>query len=200
LLLPLVTTDWNHNISEIAAWATGSTSAGISFGNSLKYVQRTASTAIVNTASETAFDRSYTIPIASSMQNCLGQVGTRLRVSFGGIYSTTGTPTITVKVKLGTAIIGQWAVTAANNASAAGFTGSVEYVQGTVGVGGTGFAAMQTFNIQGASATDTVRGISNDTTVVEAVTITWEWGAAHASNTATLYGFNVDLEYAGSSQ
>lgn len=141
---------------------------------------------ISNTASETTFTSSYTIP-ASSLA-----AGDSFAIDLWGVYSAGIAQSITIKIKMGSTIILNsgsisgivngsnlaWSARIGVGIMAAGASGSLD-AQGSLSFA-TAVTAALSVNI-GAASTQTI-----DTTAAQAVTVTATWGAASASNSITL--------------
>jgi len=165
-------------------------------------------TAVANSTTETGIWPNVTIP-ANYLQD-----GRTLRIRFFGKHSTTGTPTLTFRVRLGgvagTLIVASGAITCGSAVTNALFdgealmtvrsNGSSGTIMGngvarvhsatapTVGsaTGAPGIGPM-TAGGQTAPATATV-----DLTADQSLTISAQWSAASASNTLT--GLNLIIE------
>ena len=124
--------------------------------------------------------------------------GKTIRITAKGYYGTTGTPTINIKVKLGsTVVMSTGAQTQALNITSQYFEASGDITCRTVGAGGTVYGQGHALLATTAVAT-TVEEMVNtatttiDTTTTQAVGLTATWGTASASNTIT--GTNFTLE------
>lgn len=151
------------------------------------------SSAISNTVDLTNFSTNYTI------SNPLFQVGRLLIVTANGVYSTTGTPTLLLRVRFGTTnLISFAAKTGINNASNQAWGIKSYIVTRTLGSSGTVMASGTLF-FQDAANRDTIETVVNnsattiDTTVSQTLQISATWSAASVSNTATLKNFIVEL-------
>lgn len=148
-----------------------------------------ASTAINTTAVEAAFDVTASIP-ASTLK-----VGDRIRIrALVLVASVNATPTLRVKLKIGSTILIDTAAVAVLGNGIALI--DAEVTVRTIGASGTlvssgtyGIGAVATANAQpywlGSTAVDT--------TAAQAITVTATWSASHASNSCTLEQLNVDL-------
>ncbi len=153
--------------------------------------QSTAASAnITNTTSETAFDKSYTIP-ANSLR-----VGDQIRVRAKVKTPTTNsTDTLTLKLKLGaTVVIATSAVDVANDD--VGIIEAVLTIR-TIGASGTfvadgkwalGVQDTATFRVDGLEST------AIDTTATQAITVTATWSAASESDIVRLDNLSVEAE------
>ncbi len=142
---------------------------------------------VANTASETAFTSSYTIP-ANSLK-----AGDVIRVKLWGVYSTAAlAPTLTGKIKFGsTVMLNTGALTSVALVSNGGFLVDASFVVQAIGGSGSidaqGFAEFATAATTGLSVNvANTSAITVDTTTTQAVTATVTWGTASASNTITL--------------
>lgn len=157
--------------------------------------------AIANTATETAFARSFTLAA-----NTLFTAGTILELEASGRFSTTGTPTLVFKFKIGTLIVATFSFT-----TGAGVTNDAWSLKASVGVKTPGAGGILLIgpsigiiggfsgtNVAAASSTVGAQGL--DTNENKAVTLTAQWGAASASNTVTMDNFVVKVIYPGETQ
>lgn len=146
-----------------------------------------------NTTAETAFASSHTIPA-----NRLA-VGMAIRITLAGRYSTDViAPTIRIRVKIGgTTAADTGSVTATAALSNSGWQANFFGVITAIGVGGS-IECFCPFTL--ATAATTVQQVENsqgsisiDTTGTLAITVTAQWGTAHASNTITLRTMAVEI-------
>lgn len=140
------------------------------------------SAAVTNTTTETTFDKSYTIP-ANTLK-----AGDVIHIHAQAIATATNNAdTLTVKLKLGSTVIANTgAVDVANNDAATidatliirsvGATGTL-VAEGWVSLGVPGTATTRAF----AVASTTI-----DTTATQAITVTGQWSAADANDSALL--------------
>lgn len=148
-----------------------------------------ASVTVASTASETTLVSSTGIGGVELLKNGF-TVGKTYRVSGAGVFSNTGTPTLTLKVKFGsTVILSTGAVTTVTGATNREFTFSGLITVKSLGASGT--ASAQGSFVEYAS-TAVVYPMTNsstvtvDTTANQTVGVTAQWGASSASNTITL--------------
>lgn len=154
-----------------------------------------AGNTIANTAAETAFSSSYTIPA-----NALA-AGNVIRVKLWGVYSTAlVAPTIQIKLKIGsTVVLDSGAISAiVGSVSNLGWSAEADLSWFTIGAAGTVDAQASGKFATAAFATATVcvpntATATIDTTTTQAVTVTVTWSAANASNTITLRQMNIEL-------
>jgi hypothetical protein len=136
-------------------------------------------------------------------------VGSVIRCTAWGEFSTTGTPTLTLGIYYGgvagTAIATTGAVTTQSAASHASFRLTFEFVCRTIGTSGTVYGMGQLAGV-GATPTggttgtttpvmlpaNTPAAVTVDTTTAKALTVGATWGAASASNTLTVHGYLVE--------
>lgn len=160
------------------------------YNNRVLYQNTADSAAIASTASETDFDKTYSLP-ANSLR--VGDVITiRGQLSSVGV---TATPTLQVKVYIGaTAVLTTAAVTTAANdlptfevkivVRAIGASGSiVAYGTSIMGVPGTGVP--KPFNMAATSI---------DTTAAKTIKVSATWSASSASNTVKLSNLTISKE------
>lgn len=142
---------------------------------------------VANTAAETVL-ASWSIPAGDAADHCV------YRYVVQGVASTTGTPTLTIRVRLG-GVAG--AIVAAFTAvtTSAGISGRGWRVDGSLlpivlGASGT-WAGGATLTHHLASTTGAVQNeltdapITRDSTSSQTLVVTAQWSAASASNTAT---------------
>lgn len=157
------------------------------------YSSVAASAAVTNTVTETAFDKSYTIPA-----NYLA-AGDVIRIRGQAIASAThSTDTLTLKLKIGTQVI---IATAAVDVA----DGDIGFFQAdltirTIGASGTFVASGE----QGLGVPGTVTAkpfllgsTAIDTTATKLVSITATWSVADTGNSARLDVLTVELLRAG---
>lgn len=168
-------------------------------GNGVKVIARklyaatAASTAISNTASETAFDKYYTIPA-----NML-QVGSLLRIRYQGIQTAqNSTNTLALKLYLGgltgTAL---QSIAAAQGAQNNIFAGEAYVAIRTIGASGTFVAWGQYTAVPAASASATnvvsiTASTTIDTTASQDIKVSATWSAASSSNSVRLDYLSVE--------
>lgn len=164
-----------------------SVSGGAFLRRRLKLFAQGNGSAIANTAAETVY---YTANTAHIPAGTINNVGDTLQVRFSGVYSTTATPTLQIRIRLdslaGTVILDTTAQTMANNASGNGIGVQVTCFFTAVGAGGS----MDCENEFGINAVSSVgvtapTTIAFDTTVAHDIVPTAQWGTANASNTTT---------------
>lgn len=161
-------------------------------GSSLTYALTTTPASISNTTTETNFAPTYTIPA----DDC--QPGRSYRITAQGTMSTTGTPTIQLRLKWGTTtILTTSAIPTGNNSASRSWRMEAAVVCYTAGAGGTVFP--QGFTTIGLTST-TIGGsdmsatatVGVDTTVAQTVAISAQWGAASASNAIAIRQLMVE--------
>jgi predicted RecA/RadA family phage recombinase len=155
----------------------------------LLYSAEAASAVITNTVTETAFDKSVTIP-ANTLQ-----VGDVLRVRAQGICpSTNSTDTLNVRLKVGTVVlIATGAVDVANNDI---FHIEADMVVRTIGAAGTIVASgLQALGTEGTVTAKPAKLASTvlDTTVAQAVAVSAQWSVANAGDQVRLDVLDVEL-------
>lgn len=179
-----------------AAWSW-STPSGGGGGSSLSYVNTTIPTGntIASTAAETAFDSSYDIPANTLI------VGTLVRVRAMGTFSTTGTPTLQLRIKLdSTTYIDTMPVTTPSGASDEGWVIDGTFVVHTTGATGTVEAQGVAQFADAVVDAPRTAAVTTDTTQALTVTVTAQWGTSSASNTITLRELAIWTEDAVSAQ
>ncbi len=149
--------------------------------------------AVANTASDTNFATSYTIPA----NDC--QPGRTYKIVAQGVWSDTGTPSFLLRVKIGSTTINSGPNQAAPTTGSANQNWRLEYqiICITAGSSGTveGQGQMTLFSdsttMVGRALTSTST-VTVDTTASHALQISAQWGAASSSNTVTMRQFIVD--------
>lgn len=158
-------------------------------------------TAIANTTTETILFPDITIPANYMKPNRV------LRVTYWGRYSTTGTPTMTFRVRwggvAGVVVAASGAMVTGSAVTAGMWKVTVDIVCRSVGTAGTFFGVGEA--VMGDDATSTVGSATNgqahdfmgsagvatpstaavDTTADKALSVSAQWGTASASNTIT---------------
>ncbi len=153
----------------------------------------TAAQTITNTAVETVFTTSYTIPA----DNCVP--GRVYRIIARGNYSTTTTaPTLNIKVKAGATILATTNATA-TSASAANrqWTLQSDVICQTAGVSGTveaaGIFTRATSAVLAASwELRNTAPITLNTTIAQALTVTAQFNTANAGNTIRVSEMTIE--------
>lgn len=160
----------------------------------LIYTSTGASTAVTATASETAFDKKYTIP-ANTLR-----AGSVIKVRFQGIATATNsTDTLQIKAYLGgtggTAILTGTATDVANNNV---FSGEFTIVVRTIGSSGTFVAFGTHTDVPAASGTATqdvmeiTASTTVDTTTTQDIVVSATWSTNSAGNSCRLDIFVVE--------
>lgn len=159
------------------------------YGNSLVYSAVAASAPVTNATTETAFDKSFSIP-ANTLKP-----GDIIRVRAQAIATATNaTDTLDLQLRLGTTdILATGAVDVANGDI--GFI-DADIVIRTIGAGGTLVAAGHT--ALGAPGTVTSKpkllgSTAIDTTVAQSVNVSATWSVANAGNSCRLDIMNVEI-------
>ncbi len=201
LFFPLSNSDNPIDPQTLCRFASGIDLTGQWFGVQrdipLYYATATVSTAIANTAAETAFSKTYTI-----LKYVLNVLGTQVRVKAAGRISSAGSPTMTFRVKIGGVTIGTFTFAVGSGVSGDAFTIDSSFtiaainsgamlVGPSIGVMG-GFSGASTVQ---ASRTVGFQGI--DCRIDNILSLTAQWGTASVSNTVTLDSFTLDILYPG---
>lgn len=156
-----------------------------------------ASTAIANTTSETAFSKSKTFAA-----NTLNIAGTIIRIHASGVYSNTGTPSLALRIRLGGSgkNVAAYTFTTPSGASGYGWQAIGELIVRTTGSSGTYQPSYGAFMLGGLTV-DMVGGIvSNEVTSINytgtlTCDVSAQWGAMSASNTITLRTLTITVGY-----
>ncbi len=161
--------------------------SGVLFANT------TVPAAVANTVTETTFAQSYTIPA----NDC--QPGRLYRITAQGSYSTTASPTMTFRLKLGsTNIAATNAIVMGTTQTNRGWRVEGQFVcittgsSGTIESQGAATVGLTAITIGGGDMVTTTRPTIN-TTTTQAVQLSVQWGTASASNTITLRQLIVEM-------
>jgi hypothetical protein len=154
-----------------------------------------AGNTIANTASETAFTSSYTIP-ANSLR-----AGSVIKVTLYGTYGTDAVlaPTLQGRLKIGgTTRLDTGSLTAVVGATNRGWTAEGQIVVHSIGASGVadaqGTAQFSTAVTAALSVhMPNTATFTLDTTASQAITVTIQWGTADTDNTITLRQFIVSI-------
>lgn len=156
----------------------------------LPYTDVAASTAVVNTVTETSFGKTFSIPA-----NFL-QVGDRIHIKAQGIATAThSTDTLQIKVYIGATVLAATAVLDVANSDI--FVVDVTLVIRTNGASGTLIA--EGFANIGPPASATVKSVSLgstaiDTTTAQVVDVKATWSVADPGNSVRLDALSIDME------
>lgn len=183
------------------------TVGNVTVGGDLKLVNGTttyrnrlaASTTVANTLTETTI-ATMTIPAADAV------VGAVYRIKAWGIASVTGTPTLTLRSRLGgvagTALGSSTGRTASSGVTNRAWQVTADLTCLTTGAAGTWFASQVTIEsitlaagppfVAPGMILDGTSAVTVDTTVAQDFVITATWGTASASNTLTCRGFTAE--------
>lgn len=150
----------------------------------------TSTSTIASTAVETAF--TLTGNGATTLPANFYTVGKSIRIRASGYFSTTGTPTVRLRLYYGATVV----INTVNLTTSSGVANRVWVFEGTVdcystGVSGTVWGQGQsTFeSLQSLGANNAA--VTIDTTASQAITLQWTWGTSSPSNTATLTNFRI---------
>ncbi len=182
---------YGTNGSGVKGWYINSGASALAYANTTVPAGNT----VANTATETVYASSYTIPANSLV------AGSVIRLTLYGVYSTAlVAPSIRVKIKFGSTIMLDtgvisplvagdtnvgWSATATFIIDSIGASGAIES-QGVM-LFQTSTTASATTNVENTAA------ITVDTTTAQAITATIQWGTASASNTSTLREMVIEL-------
>lgn len=148
---------------------------------------------IGNTTTETAFASSYVIP-----SNSLS-AGQSLRIKLYGVYNIAAGPeTVEFKVKIGTqTVLDSGAVTLVPPMTNGGIAVDADLFVNSVGSAGS--IEAQGVGQLGAPTSGSSINLTNiapyviDTTINEAITVTWQFTTANAGNNVTLRAMRVEV-------
>jgi hypothetical protein len=121
--------------------------------------------------------------------------GRVLRVRIKGVFSTTGTPNVTLRGKLGaTTIVSSGAVATVGTIANLAWTLELELMCRSAGVTGTIIGqGMFRYSGQAPIGLPATASITIDTTAASAINATIEWGTASGSNTITAHIGTVEV-------
>lgn len=166
-------------------------------GSSLLYSLITSSTAIASTAIETAFDKTFSL---SANTLAAGDV---LRVRGSGKFSTTGTPTLALKPRIGgtALIVTSNTLTTPSGATDFMWTVDTQAIVRAIGGSGTIQRSSNYIAISGVNplSVGTEASFTLNTTVGQTIDITALWGTSSPSNTITMDALTVEVLRPGAS-
>ena len=163
-----------------------------SCGGGLLSANTAASTAVANTTTETNFNRTYSVPA----NFCVA--GRVIRITAYGTYSTTLTPTLTLRAKFGAYTLAANAVTTASSAANRGWSINATFIcnaapSATSAVNGQGMVNFGLTTTTGALLDMPSTATTNvATNAAQTIQISAQWSAASTSNTTTLRSFIVE--------
>lgn len=148
------------------------------------------SSEITNSTTEDTFDQTYTIP-ANTLK-----AGSTIRVrGTGDVLQVAGTPTLTIKLRVGSGTFYVFTIAHTNVVSPDNF--SFDAIVTVRGTGGSAAVRSQSLVHFGGLADQVEAGIaafqSINTGVANEVRVTGQWSAASASNRVVLTNFVVDV-------
>lgn len=158
----------------------------------LRYQSVADSAAIASTASETAFDKAFTVPANYF------RAGMRIRVAASGEFSNTGTPALTLRVRVGGVaglLLASFDFTTTTQTSKQ-WSLLAEAVARTIGASGSFAPGFGTCYLYGSTplGNRTSSLVTVDTTASKSLCVTAQWGASSASN--TIFARSVSIEIA----
>lgn len=148
------------------------------------------SSAIASTTDETAFS------VTQDLSAGLYQPGRIFRLTASGVFSTTGTPTLQFRVKIGTTTIVEFTAQAApNNSSSQPFLIQAEIITRSLGATGTVMGQGRLFFGTSAAVENVVNAAATtvNTTTEQTINVTADWSANSSSNTTTLKTLILEL-------
>lgn len=158
-----------------------------------KLANTSDSSAIASTNTATNFSVNRTLSYS------MFQPGRVFNLKANGVYSTTGTPTLTFQIRYGsTVLLAFSAKTGINNASNQGWAIEADLVVRSTGASGTLMCA-GTVRINTSAGVDTIETVVNNAaTTVDTLTtanlqVNLTWSANSASNTSTLKSLIVSF-------
>lgn len=154
---------------------------------------QTNTVTVANTTTETALTGtgvgSLTLPANFFL------AGKTLRLRMWGYHSSTGNPTITARVKLGSTTICTM-TGSSGNSSTDTFEVWADITCRTTGATGTVFGQGVYREVHGSgliAGSDNTATTTVDTTTSQAVSITVQWGAADSGNTISATNFTLEV-------
>lgn len=119
--------------------------------------------------------------------------GKTLRVSGRGFHSSTASPTLNLKVKLGSTVISTTGAHTHHNATNGYFEFDTFITCRTTGASGTVFAQGKMFDATDIVTMGSTATVTVNTTTTQAITVTAQWSVASASNTISLTNLIVEV-------
>lgn len=158
-----------------------------------RYAQVNDSAAVANTVTQTAFNKTFTIP-----GNSLA-VGDLIKIRAFGKYSAVSNPGLSLRIRIGgTVMYGMTPSGIPNGTDIPWFIEAMGVVR-AIGAGGTVAVTIWGGAIYTTGAgVPTILSLSVDTTGGRVVDLTAEWSVASPSNTVTMQGLIVEILGAGS--
>lgn len=152
---------------------------------------QTATGTCANTVTETQINS--TVNGTLTLPSSFFVAGKTIRVKGAGFHSSTGSPTLNLRVKLGSTTVCATGAHTHHNATNAYFEFEVMITCRTTGASGTVFGQGSFFDTadvvpMGNTATTTI-----NTTTTQAITVTAQWSAASASNTISMTNMTVEV-------
>lgn len=144
------------------------------------------STAIASTNSETNFSLSYAIPAG-----LLNAAGAAIRVRASGRLSSTGTPTLTLRIKAGSVTLFDLGAQSVGAVSNQPWHIDAVVVCRATGASGTLFTVAQEQRVGGRTGTTIGTSATVDLTAAQTLQISAQWSVNNASNTITEELFEV---------
>jgi hypothetical protein len=188
----------------------GATVDGSLWNDSIQKAIQVFESGVEQTLSGTLFTQTNTVTVANTVtQTALTGTGVgtltlpanffvagkTIRLRMWGYYSSTGNPTITVRVKLGSTTIGTMTGSSGNGSNDT-FEAWSDITCRTTGGTGTVFTQGVYREVQSSgliAGTDNTSTTTVDTTASQAVSITVEWGTAAAGNTISATNFTLEV-------
>jgi hypothetical protein len=163
------------------------------------YTNTASGTAVANTTTETSLFTGITASSGSTrtIEAGISAAGTDYRVHLEGSIGTTGTPTMQIRAKFGsTTIADSGLFNAPTNASG---VWNFDFIIRVTAIGGSGSvtARARFEGVTGGGVTTPTIVHSNSIasinfTANQTLDVTWQWGTASVSNTATLTGVTIE--------
>lgn len=164
------------------------------------YTNTGTGTAIQNTTTETSLFTGLTGGAGSTrdVEGGISRVGTHYKFRVVGNVSSTASPTLRIRTKLGATTV---ADTTAGTVNTAGgkFWLDIDIAVNTIGASGTvttfmrfDYSSANTGAVTVATLNGANAGVTVDTTATQTLDVTIEWSAASASNSLTVFTMNVD--------
>lgn len=150
---------------------------------------------VSNTTTETSVLAASQSGSTKTIEAGLGRIGRSFLVQLYGSVSTTATPTLRVRIKLGSVILADTtAITMANNTSSGGGGFVIEAIVDVTTIGAAGIvrcsALRAIYGVSNGGSTNQIVAAGSgvvDLTAAQTFDVTVQWGTASASNTVVIF-------------
>lgn len=167
-----------------------------------QYLDSNSSTTVANTTTETALLGAAEDSSTKTIEAGLARVGRTFRLVFRGTIANTGTPTLTLRLKLGSTTLQTYTGGMVAIGTTSTWRLELHATIAAIGAGGSITIHPGTFEyaaVIGAAVSNQWLGLTGSATVAVdfSAAQTWEltvqWGTASASNTITYMFGNIDI-------